>query len=186
MDMAVLTRLTIEDFEKLPDALARNHELVNGELVDVSGNTLLHNKLKHRLTRLLEDYVNAHGLGDVTEEQEYRFGDDAHGPDISFLLPEKALHAIDKRVQPFVPDLAIEIASNNDGYYDLTGKAHKYLRFGTSEVWVVSLYEHEISRYTTSGGEIFYEDATLETPLIPGFSLRLRELFDQAALPFVR
>lgn len=35
--MASVTGLTIEDFEKLPDALALNHELVDGELVDVLG-----------------------------------------------------------------------------------------------------------------------------------------------------
>jgi hypothetical protein len=37
--MANLVGLTIEDFERLPHVLARNHELVDGELVDVSGNT---------------------------------------------------------------------------------------------------------------------------------------------------
>jgi hypothetical protein len=35
--MAVETSLTIEDFETLPGALAHNHELVDGELIDVSG-----------------------------------------------------------------------------------------------------------------------------------------------------
>jgi hypothetical protein len=37
--MAVLAELTIEDFEQLPIALAHNHELVDGELADVSGNS---------------------------------------------------------------------------------------------------------------------------------------------------
>jgi hypothetical protein len=37
--MAIISGLTIDDFEKLPDALALNHELVDGELVDVSRNT---------------------------------------------------------------------------------------------------------------------------------------------------
>jgi hypothetical protein len=31
--------MTIEDFEKLPDELAINHELVDGKLVEVSGNS---------------------------------------------------------------------------------------------------------------------------------------------------
>jgi hypothetical protein len=38
--MATATGLTIDDFERLPEALAHNHELVDGELVDVSGNKL--------------------------------------------------------------------------------------------------------------------------------------------------
>jgi hypothetical protein len=36
--MAAGTGLKIDDFERLPDYLARNHELVDGALVDVSGN----------------------------------------------------------------------------------------------------------------------------------------------------
>jgi hypothetical protein len=38
--------LTIGDFERLPDALAHYHELVDGELIDVSGNILEHNELR--------------------------------------------------------------------------------------------------------------------------------------------
>jgi hypothetical protein len=44
--MPLASPLTIEDFERLPDALALNHELVDGELVDVSGNTPIHNRLR--------------------------------------------------------------------------------------------------------------------------------------------
>ena len=55
--MAIATGITIEEFERLPDALAHNHELVNGELVDVSGNTPYHNKLRDLLIELLCPYV---------------------------------------------------------------------------------------------------------------------------------
>ncbi len=44
--MAIETGITIEEFELLPDSLAHNHELVDGELVDVSGKTLYHNFLQ--------------------------------------------------------------------------------------------------------------------------------------------
>ena len=52
--MAIASGITIEEFERLPDALAHNHELVDGELVDVSGNTLYHNFLRDRLVVLVE------------------------------------------------------------------------------------------------------------------------------------
>ena len=51
-----------------PDDLAYNHELVDGELVDVSGNTLIHNRLRDAFISLLRDYVKKNGLG------ESRFG----------------------------------------------------------------------------------------------------------------
>jgi hypothetical protein len=43
--MSLDSGITIAEFESLPDALARNHELVSGELVDVSGNTGYHERL---------------------------------------------------------------------------------------------------------------------------------------------
>jgi hypothetical protein len=51
--VAITTGITIEEFERLPDALAYYHELVNGELVDVSGNTVNHNSLRDHLVLLL-------------------------------------------------------------------------------------------------------------------------------------
>ena len=51
--MASVTGLTIEDYEQLPDALAVNHELIDGKLVDVSGNTPKHNFLRDCMVALL-------------------------------------------------------------------------------------------------------------------------------------
>ena len=87
--MAVETSLTIEDFESLPEARAHNHELVDGELIDVSGNTPEHNTLRDLLIAMLVTYFQAHQAGKVIAEQEYAFGDDAHGPDITCLGPER-------------------------------------------------------------------------------------------------
>jgi hypothetical protein len=38
--MASITGPTIDDFERIPDETPKNQELVDGELVDVSGNNL--------------------------------------------------------------------------------------------------------------------------------------------------
>ena len=82
--MAISTGLTIEDFERLPDVLAHNHELVDGELVDVSGNTGYHNRLRDLLVMLLRPVVEP-ALGMIISEQEFDFGGNAYGPDVSFI-----------------------------------------------------------------------------------------------------
>lgn len=61
--MANLIGLTIEDFEKLPDVLARNHGLVDGELVDVSRNTGGHNRLRDAIVMVYGPFVRQHKLG---------------------------------------------------------------------------------------------------------------------------
>jgi Uma2 family endonuclease len=121
--MAVAGRLTIEDFEKLPLELAYYRELDDGQLVDVSGNTPSHIRLRDYLAAKLLLYVEEQRLGLVLAEQEFQFGDNAHGPDITFVGPDKAtLIDDDRRVQLFVPDLAIDVVSKNDTFGSIIRK----------------------------------------------------------------
>jgi Uma2 family endonuclease len=178
--MQLVSPLTIDDFEKLPHELAYYHELVDGELVDVSGNTPNHNGLRDLLITMLLPYVKEHKLGRIVGEQEYQFGQNAHGPDVTLVIPEKTrLFDSKKRVQRFVPDLAIEIVSQNDTFENLVGKAHRYRRCGTSEVWIFSIDSREAYVYSAGGRAILDENGVFESSLIPGFSIRLGDLFDQ-------
>jgi Uma2 family endonuclease len=87
----------------------------------------------------LTPVVEGQNLGMLIAEQEFDFGGNAHGPDVAFIGTSK-LHLLDrkKRVQRFVPDLAIEIVSENDTFKNLMGKAARYRKYGTREVWVLS------------------------------------------------
>jgi Uma2 family endonuclease len=175
--MATKTLLTIDDFERLPAEQAKNHELVEGELVDVSGNTWGHNSLRDRLVQLLGPIVRKQGLGEVIGEQEYDFGGNAHGPDVTFVSNAKlALHDPAKRVQRFVPDLAIEIVSQNDTFQALLRKKGRYRSSGTREVWIISPEEQEVFVYSDRGNRILKGNDAIETDLIPGFSITVAEL----------
>lgn len=171
--------LTIEDFEKLPDTLARNHELVDGELVDVSGNTLGHNRLRDRLIQLLGAAVKRRKLGEMIAEQEYDFDGNAHGPDVTFVSRER-LDGLDpkRRVQLCVPDLAIEIVSQNDTYAALMKKARRYRKCGTKEVWIFDIEGREAHVFSDHQRAILDENQKFQSELIPGFSIRLGDLFD--------
>jgi Uma2 family endonuclease len=178
--MAFVDPLTIDDFEKLPDALALNHELVDGKLVEVSGNTPIHNDLRDYLTSLLREYVKSHGLGKVLSEQEYDFGGNAYGPDLSFygsakmpLLEER------RRVQRFVPDLAIEIVSLNDTFARLTQKADRYRKNGTQEVWILDPDGRRAFLFSEHGDAILNESQQFTSPLFPGLSVSIADIFDR-------
>jgi Uma2 family endonuclease len=176
----LLDGITIEEFECLPDALALKHELVDGELVDVSGNTGNHNFLRDLLISMLLFYVNEHKLGRVVGEQEYDFDGNAHGPDVTFFGPEKMMLYNGKlRVQRFVPDLAIEIVSQSDTFEKLIGKAHRYRKCGTKEVWIFSIDSREAYIYSADARTILDENGVCQSSLIPGFSIRIGDLFDR-------
>lgn len=178
--MALVTGLTIDDFEKLPDALALNHELIDGELVDVSGNTLGHNRLRDLLVQLLSAIVKAQKLGEVISEQEFNFDGNAHGPDVTFVgVAKLALLNAKLRVQRFVPDLAIEIVSQNDKFESLMKKAQRYLQCGTKEVWIFSIEMREAYFLSENRRVILDENQQFRSDLIPGFSIRIGDLFDR-------
>jgi Uma2 family endonuclease len=181
--MALVAGLTIEDFEKLPDALARNHELVDGELVDVSGNTLGHNRLRDCLVQLLGAAVKRRKFGEVIAEQEYDFDGNAHGPDVSFVSRAKsALLDPKRRVQLCVPDLAIEIVSQNDTLVSLMKKARRYRKCGTKEVWIFDIEGREANLFSEHQRAVLNEKQLFQSELIPGFSIRLGDLFDDISL----
>jgi Uma2 family endonuclease len=175
---ATTTLLTIEDFERLPDDVAKGHELVDGELVDVSGNAPVHNMLRDYFIAILIPFVADRGLGTVISEQEYDFEGNAHGPDVSFFGPaKKPLLNMKKRVQRFVPDLAVEIASESDTYEGLMRKRDRYLRAGTQEVWLISPEAREVVIHTLRFTCTLRGTDAIETDLLPGFSITVERLF---------
>jgi Uma2 family endonuclease len=178
--MALGSGITIEEFEHLPDALAHNHELVNGELVDVSGNTAGHNLLRDLLLVRLSLAIEGKARGRIISEQDFDFGGNAHGPDVALIGPAK-LHLIDRkrRVQLFVPDLAIEIVSENDKFKSLMEKADRYRKCGTKEVWVLSPENRKAFVQSEERQVILGDHHMFESKLIPEFAIGLGELFDR-------
>jgi Uma2 family endonuclease len=176
--VATTTSLTIDDFERLPADAVRHRELVDGELIDVSGNTPLHNIVRDRLLSHLMAWAEAQAAGMVIAEQEYDFLGNAHGPDVSFFGPEKqTLLDLYKRVQRFVPDLAIEVASASDTYDSLLRKKDRYRRAGTTEVWLISAENAEIAIYGPDRDRILHAGQTVSSEVLPGFEIAVNELF---------
>jgi len=179
--MAAVTGLTIDDFERLPEVLARNHELDDGELVDVPGNTPQHNLFRGFLESLLRSHVEQHQLGIVVSEQEYDFGGNAHAPDVSFIgEPKRVLLNMKLRVQRFVPDLAIEIVSANDAFEMLAKKAQRYRQCGTQEVWIFSVETKQTFLYSERRRAILDENEDFRPEPIAGFAIRIGDLLDRS------
>jgi len=153
--------------------------LVDGELVPVSGNNPNNNAIRDLLIECLRPFVRAHGLGRVYAEQEYDFNGNVHWPDVSFFRADKRplLNSF-KRVQRFVPDLAIEIVSPNDTFDNLLRKKERYRSCGTEGVWIASPRTREVFVFSARGDRILREDAVLATELIPGFEITVKMLFE--------
>lgn len=76
--------------------------------------------------------------------------------------------------------MAIEIVSANDTFTKLMEKAARYRKCGTKEVWVFSPETLQAFVQGEDRQAILDEADQFESKLIPGFSIRLGDLFHQA------
>lgn len=101
-------------------------------------------------------------------------------PDVSFIrrgrLPG---NRIPRGHIPIVPDLAVEVVSPNDSYYEVSRKVSEYLDAGVPLIWVINPDERQVEIREGRGlvtvlGE---DDLLTGGSILPGFECLVRDLF---------
>jgi Uma2 family endonuclease len=139
--MGVKTLLTIDQLERLPEAEGLSYELDQGELVEVSSASYLHNRIRDLLTHRLMSHLETHkDQGTVVAEQWFRLGEDTvRAPDVALISPPQiALLDPERRIQPFAPALAVEVTSPPNTFDELARKTRQYLGAGSRSVWILA------------------------------------------------
>jgi len=177
-------RLTYDDYVTFPDD-GRRHELLDGEHIVTPTPVARHQRISGRLHLALGGHVQATLAGEIFYAPfDVILSDhDVVEPDLLFVSNERR-----SIVQDWVrgaPDLVVEILSPSTRRLDEVTKRHLYDRFGVREYWIVDLDIDTVKVYRRAedgsfpcAGTLAAEaDDALDTPLLPGFSLTLRELF---------
>jgi Uma2 family endonuclease len=180
--MGAKTLLTVEHLERLPETCDVSYELDQGELVEVSSATYLHNRIRDRLVQRLMNHLDAQrNLSEVVAEQWFRLSEDTvRAPDVALIAPPQlALLEPERRVQPFSPALAVEITSPSNTFDELARKTQQYFDAGTHTVWIFVTAMRQIHAHSASAHPIILtaEDLLEDAALLPGFSARVEELF---------
>lgn len=180
--MSAKTLLTIDQLERLPEAEGLSYELDQGELVEVSSASYLHNRIRDLLThRLMSHLETRQDQGAVVAEQWFRLGEDTvRAPDVALISPAQiSLLDPERRIQPFAPALAVEVTSPSNTFDELARKTRQYLGAGSRSVWILVPAMREIHVYTSGAHPaILSAEDPLEDPvLLPGFSARVGDLF---------
>jgi Uma2 family endonuclease len=181
----IAQRTTVEEFEvflQQSENADRRFELIDGEIVEKAMPGYLHQWLARVLFRLLDEFVQAHDLGEVMFELRHRPNPEEQyndrTPDLSFTT--KA------RLQPIVPgavtqmsDLCIAIQSPGDLPREMRDKAAYYLANGAQQVWLVFTQKPLIEVMFPNGNSDFYYpgDTLLGGDLLPGFEARIDDIF---------
>ena len=152
-------------------------ELVDGEVRPVTPTGRRHGRLQIRLGRLLDEYVEARGRGEVVGgDVGYQLAhDQVRGADIAVHLeppPEKP------GWETVMPDLVVEIVSPSDRWVSVERKAADYLGAGVAEVWIIDPARRLLSMRCPDGAQhTFAESDDLTSEALEGFVLPLSRLF---------
>ena len=175
--------VTAEELIRLPDDNCR-YALVGGELQRMNPAGFEHGAVIVNLTIPLGQHVKAHRLGVVCGAETgfvlARNPDTVLAPDIAFVRRDRV--PATGRPTFFwegAPDLAVEVTSPGDSRPEVARKVEAWLSAGTLVVWVVdpkraSVAIHEPGCAVRRLGE---SDTLDGAPLLPGFSLPVREIF---------
>ncbi len=174
--------ITPEQFLELPDR--DRYELVGGELVEQIM-SFEAGVIAGEIYARLREYVDARGLGlaapdGVTYQCFAADPGRVRRPDVSFIargrLPREQFSTGHVHV---APDLAVEVVSPNDLYYDVEEKVQEYLDAGVRLVWVASPKSRSVVTYRVGRNELHFgpPDVLTAEDVIPGFSVIVSDLF---------
>jgi Uma2 family endonuclease len=182
--------LTVEEYARLYEQEGP-FEIIDGERRLLMPPVALHGLIIRALFRLLDPFCGAEHLGEVMTKMPYvqvfnaNWVRAARVPDLMFFAADRWQQYITEtygwQSKPFVlvPDLAVEVISPNDLYTDIQDKVDRYLDDRVRLIWVIDPQRKRVSVYKGERHVKLNEDDTLSAgELIPGFNIRLRELFE--------
>ncbi|MCC6342550.1 MAG: Uma2 family endonuclease [Bryobacterales bacterium] len=177
--MATTSLMTPERFDKLPPEEGLRYELLHGEMVEMSSANPVHKDILTSLIIALGLTVRRQG-GAVLPDTEFAFGESRLRPDLA-VLPAEVWKRMDHFKVPVseMPAIAVEIVSPSESAYAVDKKTGIYLQAGISEVWVIYPETKHLYVHTASEVRHLTSAAVMESPLLPGWSLPVGDLFSR-------
>jgi Uma2 family endonuclease len=184
--MSVQRRYTSADLEAMPYDEWHRYEIIDGELFVSSAPSWNHNRAANQLMRALENWDDAHGLGEACLVPGVIFADDDNViPDLVWVSREKLERGLDAAGHLTVaPDIVVEVLSpgSDNARRDRVAKFGLYARQGVQEYWLVDPARRIVEVFRHDGRTLelvasLSGDDALTSPLLPGFACPLRRLW---------
>ena len=173
----IATDMTLDEFCQ---SALEGYEYVEGELIPLAPSTMEHGDISMNLSFLLGLHIRENQLGRLyLAGTDFKLNDRLVKPDIAFVslarLPDDR-----RKVFSIPPDLAVEIASPTDVYYNVIEKAFAYLNAGTRLVWIIEPVGKTVTVYRSQTDiKTFTIDDTLNgEDVVEGFSCQVAQLFE--------
>ena len=183
--MSTSLRWTSADLDVMPDD-GKRYEIIDGELYVSKQPDWHHQRVCFRLGTLLEEWSLRTGVGQTNGAPGVIFADDDDvAPDVVWISTARLAEALgaDGKLHA-APELMVEVLSPGaaNERRDRQAKLKLYSRRGVDEYWIVDWRARTVDVYRRAG-DALEPVATLsgrdrlESPLLPGFSCALDDLF---------
>jgi Uma2 family endonuclease len=180
-------RWTIRDLAAMPDDGGwKRYEIIDGELFLTRAPHIRHQGVAGKVHVRLETWSEATGMGNAFQTPGVIFSStDAVIPDVVWISRERLANGIDEAGHLIVaPELMIEVLSPGElnEQRDKEVKLKLYSLHGVQEYWIVNWQLKTLEIYRRNQAHLhlvatLLEADTLASPLLPGFSTPMAQIF---------
>jgi len=178
------TRLTGEEALALGDI--GPYELIEGRIVYMSPTGDEHGGYESNFDEHIKAFVRKHNLGKVRVGEvgiyTHREPDTVRGADVAFISHARYAQRLKKTgFLDVAPELVVEIMSPDDRWTEIKQKLREYFSIGVKLVWVADPTDKTVYAYRslTDVREFTENDALTGDEVLPGFSVKVAELFEE-------
>jgi len=185
MKTARLKEWTYEEFMTLPEGGPFRYEIIDGDLCMTPAPNIRHQEISINLSEIIRHFLRSNPVGKVfyapCDVVLSKNPLQVVEPDLVFVSKEHLSIIGEKNIQG-VPDLTVEILSPSTESSDRRVKHSLYERFGVCEYWIVDPKSETVQVFRLSAGRYpdpleYGKGDLLESPLFPGLSIPLSEVF---------
>jgi Uma2 family endonuclease len=184
--MDTTLRWTSSDLELFADD-GKRYEIIDGELYVSKAARYEHQRAYTSISRMLDNWSCQTRLGETLSSPGIIFADDDDViPDVVWISRERRDQILghDGHFHA-APELVIEVLSftGNNERRDREAKLKLYSRKGVKEYWMINWLMRQVEVYRRRGKSLklvakLHASQTLTSPLLPGFSCQVGEIFE--------
>jgi Uma2 family endonuclease len=173
--------LTAEEFDNYPFEEDKRYELDEGELIEMTRPAYDHNRVLKNLQFELESFLRRTGFGELLiSENLYALAPTTRrAPDVAVILGQHRRELKGAKVIPIIPEIVAEVLSPSEKPHKIHRKLKQYFEAGVREACLIDPEDRTVEVWTGPSlpDHALSGSAVLESPLLPGFTLLLEDLF---------
>lgn len=162
------------DLDFLPEG---NHEIIDGEKIDMTPAGFKHGKFESIFSELLRKHLGQKGyvavgeIGIVITKEPFRL----RAADVVYISKETSPEE-PEGILEIAPDLIIEILSKDDTAYEMNDKVKDYLSIGVKRIILIDPFTEMITTYQHGKKDVGYCSFDEEFDLFNGIKIKMKEI----------